>query len=133
MVKPTNLRWPGGCFADEYHWKDGIGPIDRRPDTYCRTWYSYTSNDVGTDEFIAVCRMLGAEPSLCVNYGTGTPQEAADWVEYCNGGPDTRWGRIRAENGHAEPYNVKYWNVGNEVYLSAEMGGTNGIEYGNNL
>jgi alpha-N-arabinofuranosidase len=97
---------------------------------YNRAWKSPTDNDVGTDEFVALCRLLGAEPYLCVNYGTGSPEEAADWVEYCNGSVETRWGKVRAANGHPEPYDVKYWNIGNELYLPTELGATNGTEYG---
>ncbi|MGQ0634986.1 MAG: alpha-L-arabinofuranosidase C-terminal domain-containing protein [Planctomycetaceae bacterium] len=130
VAKPTSLRWPGGCYADDYHWKDGIGPRDQRPDVFKRPWQDWCANDVGTDEFVALCRSLDAEPYICVNFGTGTPEEAAAWVEYCNGAPTTKWGRVRAANGHPDPYNVRYWNIGNETYLGTEFGGTNGTEYG---
>jgi alpha-N-arabinofuranosidase len=129
-MNPTILRFPGGCFADDYHWQDGIGPIDTRPSVYNRAWRRHTTNDVGTDEFIALCRKLGAEPNLCVNFGTGTAQEAAAWVEYCNGPPDSPWGKVRADNGHPEPYNVEYWGIGNEVCYANEIGATNAKEYG---
>ena len=89
-------------------------------------------NDVGTDEFIRLCKKLGAEPYITVNVGTGTPQEAARWVEYCNGGPKTEMGRLRAKNGHAQPYGVKYWNIGNEEYLPT-LGGTDGRQYSRNF
>lgn len=126
----TNLRWPGGCFADDYDWRAGIGPLDRRAVTYNRAWKSFTPNDVGTDEFIQLCRLLEAEPYLCVNYGTGTPEEAAAWVEYCNGPADSEWGRVRAAHGYPEPYGVRYWNIGNEIYLPNEFGATSGSDYG---
>ncbi len=129
-ISPTIIRWPGGCFADDYHWKDGIGPVDARPDVMNRAWKSPTDNDVGIDEFVTLCRLVGAEPYICVNYGTGSPEEAAELVEYCNGGAETRWGKVRADNGHPEPYGIRYWNIGNELYLPTEIGATNGREYG---
>jgi len=128
-ISPTSIRWPGGWFASDYHWNDGIGPVDQRPGRFNRTWNAYTTNDVGTDEFVALCRRLGAEPVITVNVGTGTPEEAAQWVEYCNGGGNTKMGRLRAQYGHPEPYNVKYWCVGNEEYLPT-IGATSGKQYG---
>jgi alpha-N-arabinofuranosidase len=128
-ISPTSIRWPGGWFASDYHWKDGIGPIDERPARFNRTWNAYTTNDVGTDEFIVLCRKLGAEPYITVNVGTGTAEEAAQWVEYCNGGRETKMGRLRAQHGHPEPYGIKYWSIGNEEYLPT-IGGTSGREYG---
>jgi len=128
-VTPTSIRWPGGWFVSDYHWQDGIGPVDQRPARFSRPWNAYTTNDVGTDDFIALCRTLGAEPFITVNVGTGTPEEAAQWVEYCNGRPDTRMGRLRAQHGHPEPLQVKLWSVGNEEYLPT-LGGTGGSEYG---
>ena len=78
------LRWPGGCFADDYHWEDGIGPRERRPRRRNRWWSGEDSNHFGTDEFIDFCRRIGARPYLCVNVGSGSPTEAANWLEYCN-------------------------------------------------
>ncbi len=79
------LRWPGGCFADDYHWRDGIGPHDKRPKTVNIHWGNYTEdNSFGTHEFIELCRLIGAEPYLAANLGSGTPQEMRDWIEYCN-------------------------------------------------
>ncbi len=126
---PTSIRWPGGWYASDYHWRDGIGPIDERPARFNRTWNAYTTNDVGTDEFIMLCRKLGAEPYITVNVGTGTAEEAAQWVEYCNGNRETKLGRLRAQYGHPEPYKVKYWSIGNEEYLPT-LGGTSGRQYG---
>jgi alpha-L-arabinofuranosidase len=131
-ITPTMIRWPGGWFVSDYHWKDAIGPIDQRPASFNRAWNAYTSNDIGTDEFIALSRKLGAEPYISVNVGTGTPEEAAQWVEYCNGDAKTEMGRLRALNGHPEPYNVKYWSIGNEEYLPT-LGGTDGRQYGRNF
>ena len=80
-------------------------------------WNSCDPHHVGTDEHIALARHIGAEPLICVNAGDGTAQEAADWVEYCNGGLETKWGKVRAERGHPEPFNVKYWEIGNEIWI----------------
>jgi len=108
------LRWPGGCFADSYHWQDGIGPREERPRRYNLWWHQPEKNEFGTDEFIRFCRMIGTEPYICVNVGSGTVEEARAWVEYCNSNQDTTWAQKRAENGSAEPFNVKFWGVGNE-------------------
>ena len=109
------LRWPGGNFVSGYHWRHGVGPVDARPTEPNPAWESLEYNLFGTDEFMAFCRAVGCEPMICVNAGNGTPQEAADWVEYCNGSTDTSMGRLRAENGHPEPYNVRLWEIGNEL------------------
>jgi len=127
-LKPSCIRWPGGWFVSDYHWQDGIGPVDRRPARLNRAWMAYTANDVGVDEYLKLCNKVGAEPYICVNVGTGTPEEAAALVEYVNGAPDTRWGRVRAENGHSDPYRAKVWNVGNEEWLPT-LGGTKGSLY----
>ncbi|MGC1107984.1 MAG: alpha-L-arabinofuranosidase C-terminal domain-containing protein [Candidatus Acidiferrales bacterium] len=116
------LRWPGGNFSSGYNWKDGIGPKDARPRRWDTAWQEEESNRFGTDEFIEYCRKLGAEPYICANMGTGTMQDAADWVEYCNATTDTYWANLRKKNGHPEPYNVKYWALGNEVYGSWQAG-----------
>ncbi|MFE0905919.1 alpha-L-arabinofuranosidase C-terminal domain-containing protein [Streptomyces mutabilis] len=121
----TNVRFPGGCYAAYYHWKDGVGPTSERPSTRYRadgTWPA--ANDFGTDEFMAWCQEARAEPYLCVNMGTGTPEEARDWVEYCNGEPGSRWADERVRNGHPEPYSVRYWALGNEISGAWEMGYT---------
>ena len=108
------MRWPGGCCADHYHWKNGIGP-ERLPrmhpvmDPGNPVW----RNEFGTDEFLKLCALVGAEPILTINTATGSPEEFLDWFEYVNGAPETKYGKMRAENGHPEPYNVKYWGVGN--------------------
>lgn len=121
-LKPNILRFPGGCFADSYHWKDGIGQRDKRPTVWNQAWGGWETNEVGTDEFIQLCRLTNSEPLICVNFGSGSPQEAADWVEYCNGSAESKFGAIRAMNGHPEPYRVKYWMIGNEIYGSWEIG-----------
>jgi alpha-N-arabinofuranosidase len=110
------LRWPGGNFASTYRWRDGVGPVEKRPTLPNYAWGQQENNFFGTDEFIAFCRAVGCEPMICINAGSGTVSEAARWLEYCNGGVDTLMGRLRAENGHPESYNVKHWEVGNELW-----------------
>ena len=117
----TILRWPGGNFAGEYSWMDGLLPVDMRaPFESClgieTQPYSmgYDYHEIGTDEFIALCRAVGAQPFITINPAWNTPEENAAWVEYCNGSADTPCGRIRAERGHPEPYGVKLWSLGNE-------------------
>ena len=110
------LRWPGGNFVSGYHWEEGIGPFERRPTRPNYAWGGVEPNLFGTDEFIAFCRSVGCEPMICINGGDGTPEEAARWVEYCNGPAQSPMGRLRATNGHPEPYDVRYWEVGNELW-----------------
>ncbi len=109
-------RFPGGNFVSAYEWRDAIGDPDRRAPTYDPVWGSVQSNDVGTDEFVDLCRLLGAEPYITVNAGFGDANSAQDLVEYCNGAASTRMGHWRAVNGHPEPYKVKYWGIGNEMW-----------------
>ncbi|MFB6068348.1 MAG: alpha-N-arabinofuranosidase [Halobacterium sp.] len=114
------LRWPGGCFADDYHWEDGIGPREERPTRRNAFWTQGRAdipeepNEFGTEEFMRVCDLLDAEPYLAANLGSGSPGEAADWLEYCNYDGDTELANRRAENGSEEPHDVKFWGVGNE-------------------
>jgi alpha-N-arabinofuranosidase len=127
-VKPPIIRWPGGCFASPYRWKDGIGPQHKRRVTPRELWDDLDINSLGTDEFIALCRKVGAEPLIVVNIGTPQwnadaethdfLQDVLDWIEYCNGpaGSGSKWGKVRAANGHPEPYNVKYWEIDNETW-----------------
>lgn len=116
------VRYPGGNFVATYNWTDGIGPRDRRPKRPELAWLGIEPNTFGTDEFMHWLSVLSegkderVEPYLCLNFGTGTLTEALAWVEYCNGTRDTYWANKRRENGHAEPYNVKYWALGNEVW-----------------
>ncbi|MHC4559476.1 MAG: alpha-L-arabinofuranosidase C-terminal domain-containing protein [Planctomycetota bacterium] len=112
------LRWPGGNFVSGYHWRDGIGPVEQRPTLPNYAWGEQENNFFGTDEFIAFCRAVRCEPMICINAGNGTPEEAAQWVEYCNGGTNTAMGKLRAANGHPRPYGVKHWEVGNELWGS---------------
>jgi len=98
------LRWPGGNFVSGYRWRDGVGLLDARPVVPNPAWAGLEFNTFGTAEFIAFCRLVGCEPMICVNAGDGTPDEAAAWVEYCNGGPTTPMGRPARPHGHPEPF-----------------------------
>lgn len=116
-VKVPIIRWPGGCYADYYHWQEGVGPREQRPGRVNIWWgRGVDTNEFGTDEYLRFCSLVGAEPYLCLNVGTGTPEEALAWLEYCNYEGDSTYARMRADNGHPEPYGVKYWSVGNENY-----------------
>lgn len=119
-ISPAVVRWPGGCYVSAYHWKDGVGP-ERQP-AYDKAWRVEESNRFGTDEFMDFCDKIEAEPYICTNAGTGTPEEMSDWVEYCNLPDQGKWARARISNGHPQPYGVKYWSIGNENYLGGEMG-----------
>jgi alpha-L-arabinofuranosidase len=108
------LRWPGGCFADNYHWMDGIGPREKRPKKHNLWWNQPESNAFGTDEFMRFLGLVGSEGYFCLNVGSGTVEEACSWVEYCNSSQNSAMATLRKENGHPDPYNVKFWGVGNE-------------------
>jgi len=112
------LRWPGGNFVSTYHWRDGVGPLEQRPTLPNYAWGQQENNFFGTDEFIAFCRAVGCEPMICINAGSGTPAEAAQWIEYCNGDAQTPMGKLRAANGSPKPYSVKHWEIGNELWGS---------------
>ena len=113
-LKAPVIRWPGGCFADAYHWRNGVGPVEERPQQWNLWWEQEEPNTFGTDEFLGFCEKVGAAPYICVNVGSGSPEEAVAWMEYCNSTHHTDLTRLRAENGHPEPYGVRYWGVGNE-------------------
>jgi alpha-N-arabinofuranosidase len=123
------LRWPGGNFVSGYHWTDGIGPVEQRPRQMELAWHSIEPNLFGTNEFMHYCQVMGIEPYLCVNMGTGTMDEARAWVEYCNGTGDTHWANLRRQHGHEEPYNVKYWGLGNEMYGHWQIGALSAEDY----
>lgn len=112
-----NLRWPGGCFADTYHWKDGIGPKANRP-TIVNTWWGGITEDnsFGTHEFLELCQQLETAPFISGNVGSGTIQELADWVQYTNAAHESPMSKLRTENGQKDPWNVKYWGLGNEAW-----------------
>ncbi|RAL11540.1 alpha-N-arabinofuranosidase [Aspergillus homomorphus CBS 101889] len=110
------VRYPGGNFMATYHWIDGVGPRENRPSRPELAWLGTETNQFGTDEFMKWCEVLGTEPYLCLNFGTGTLDEALAWVDYCNGTRDTYYANLRRKHGREEPYNVKYWALGNEVW-----------------
>jgi alpha-L-arabinofuranosidase len=135
-LRPAFLRWPGGNVAQDYHWTWGIGPRDERTTWVNLSWNNEPEpSDFGTDEYIQFCRNLGAEPTLVVNVeGRGaTAEEAAAWVEYVNGSPNTKYGARRARNGHPQPYGVKYWELGNEVWGDWVRGFSDAATYGRNF
>jgi alpha-N-arabinofuranosidase len=112
-----NLRWPGGCFADTYHWKDGIGEKEKRPKMVNIWWGGITEdNSFGTHEFLNMCELLGTEPYISGNVGSGTAQELAEWVQYVNFKGVSPMSDLRAKNGRSQPWNVKFWGVGNEAW-----------------
>lgn len=111
------LRWPGGCFADTYHWQDGIGPQADRKTIVNTNWGGVTEdNSFGTHEFMELCAQIGCEPYLSGNVGSGTVQEFSDWVEYCNMPGTSPMASLRRRNGREEPWNVRYWGIGNEAW-----------------
>jgi alpha-N-arabinofuranosidase len=122
QLKGTVYRWPGGNFVSGYNWRDGIGDRDRRPPRKNPAWTGVEHNDFGTDEFIVFCREIDTEPMIAANTGFGDAYSAAQWVEYANRGTDTIGGKWRAKNGNAEPYGVKYWCVGNEMFGPWQLG-----------
>jgi alpha-L-arabinofuranosidase len=117
-LKIPNLRWPGGCFADTYQWKDGIGPKSKRPSIVNRWWGGVTEdNSFGTHDFLNMCKRIGCEPYLAANVGSGTVQNFIDWIQYVNFKPTSSpMALLREQNGQKEPWNVKIWGVGNEAW-----------------
>jgi alpha-L-arabinofuranosidase len=117
-LKIPNLRWPGGCFADTYHWRDGVGPKKTRPSMLNIWWGNVREdNSFGTNEFLNMCELLGTEPYLSGNVGSGSPQELGDWIRYTthpNG--SSPMPELRQQNGRTKPWNVKYWGIGNEAW-----------------
>ena len=126
-INIPNLRWPGGCFADTYHWKDGIGPLKDRP-TIVNTWWGGVTEDnsFGTHNFLNLCEELDCEPYLAGNVGSGTVQEFTDWLQYVNHAEGSPMAKLRKENGREEPWDVKFWGVGNEPW---GCGGNMDAEY----
>lgn len=132
LLRPLNLsvlRWPGGNFASNYHWTDGVGPRASRPSRMDLAWGGTEPNQFGTDEFLSYCAELGAAPYICLNMGTGTLAEALDWVEYCNAKTRSYWADQRGRNGHNEPYGVTWWGLGNEIYGDWQVGQLSVAEY----
>ncbi len=114
-INVPNLRWPGGCFADEYHWRDGIGPRAQRPTMINTHWGGVTEdNSFGTHEFFELCEQLGTEPYICGNVGSGSVEEMSKWVEYITFDGKSPMADLRRQNGREQPWKVKYWGIGNE-------------------
>ena len=124
------IRYPGGNFVSGYNWLDGVGPKQDRPRVLDRAWNSSNSNQFGTNEFLAWCKAVGTEPLMGLNFGTGTAEQAADLVEYCNVSSGTRWSDLRRKHGIAEPHNVKHWCLGNEMDGWWQIGHMSAFEYG---
>jgi alpha-N-arabinofuranosidase len=117
-------RLPGGNFISDWRWYDSVGDIDKRPPMFDYAWNAMQTNDVGLDEFMTLCKLIGTEPYITVNAGFGDAHSAAEEVEYMNGVANTRLGAMRARNGHPEPYHIKYWDIGNEPYGVWQLGRT---------
>ncbi|WP_453992696.1 alpha-N-arabinofuranosidase [Bacillus nitroreducens] len=126
-LKIPNVRWPGGCFADEYHWKDGIGPRESRPSIVNNNWGKVTENNhFGTHEFLDFCEQLGTEPYICGNVGSGTVQEMQEWIEYITFDGESPMANLRRKNGRDKPWKLKYFGIGNENW---GCGGKMRVEY----
>lgn len=122
VLAPPVIRWPGGCYADTYHWRDGIGERASRPVTYNENFGTYETdnNHFGTHEFMVLCEMVGARPWLNVNVLSGGVREMREWVEYCNRSEKTALSMERAKNGSEKPFQVQYWGLGNESWDKSE-------------
>ena len=121
-LSPTMLRFPGGTAVKTFHWEDGVGPKEERKARKNLIWGGINDFHFGTCEFIEYCREIGAEPCLVVNLSTGSPEEAANWVEYCNGTENTYYANLRRSHGYPEPFGVKYWALGNEEGAEPDAG-----------
>ena len=128
-VKTPLIRFPGGNYVSNYRWENGIGDKEKRPRVYDYAWHAEDDNQFGTVEFIKFCRKVGAEPLICVNMGSGTVEEAMNWVEFCNGKGHTRYAQMRRNLGYEEPFGVKYWGLGNEMYGVWQLNHLNAKEY----
>ncbi|TFG04534.1 MAG: hypothetical protein EU536_04430 [Promethearchaeota archaeon] len=135
-LKPTIIRWPGGCFSDVYEWKGGIGPQNERRRLPNKHWGLYGpkigpkhDNSFGSDEYMTFLSEVNSVPYVNVNFGSGTAEEAAQWVEYMNGDRTTEYGGLRAKNGHPAPYNVKIWGIANEIFGNWEKGNLPAADY----
>ena len=124
------IRYPGGNFVSGYNWLDGVGPREKRPRTLDKAWNTTESNQFGTDEFMAWCKLAGTTPLMGLNLGTGSAEDAAALVEYCNIDKGTKWSELRREHGIADPYNAQYWCLGNEMDGPWQVGHMTATEYG---
>lgn len=128
-IGATMLRWPGGNYAGDYRWRDGMlepdmrGPIQAFMEDESQPYtYGFDNHEINTDDFISLCKEVGAEPFITFNFTWDSAEDCANWVEYCNGDITTEYGKLRAERGHADPYNVKFWSLGNELGLKSMEG-----------
>ncbi len=124
-----NVRWPGGNYVSGYNWKDGIGPKEQRPAMLDLAWHQVESNQMGTDEYVRLCNLIGADNFLCINAGTGTLDDARHWLEYCNVEKGTYYSDLRRGYGNEEPFNVKYVGLGNEIDGPWQMGQKSAEDY----
>jgi alpha-N-arabinofuranosidase len=130
MLGVPIMRYPGGNFVSGYNWLDGVGPKNARPTVLERAWNALETNQFGTNEFIEWCSLVGTEPLLACNLGTGTPEMAVAYVEYCNVDKGTKWSELRRSHGYEQPHNVRYWCLGNEMDGPWQMGHMPAREYG---
>jgi len=132
LMKQLNIRsvrWPGGNYVSGYNWEDGIGPKDQRPAKKDLAWNQIETNQMGTDEYVKLCNLIGAENFLCINAGTGSLDDARNWVEYCNGEKGTYYADLRSKFGNEHPFNIKYVGLGNEIDGPWQMGQKNVEDY----
>jgi len=127
-LAPPVIRFPGGTVMHIYHWEDAIGPMEQRKKKKNIIWGGVLRPEFGTAEFVSYCRRVGAEPMICVNMASGTPEEAGNWVEYCNGTGNTYYASLRRSHGYPEPFGVKYWCIGNECYAEPDIGIQNDVQ-----
>lgn len=128
-LKIPVVRWPGGNYVSGYNWEDGIGPKDQRPARLDLAWHQVETNQMGTDEYVKLCKLIGAENFICINGGTGTLDQARHWVEYCNTEKGTWYSDLRRKYGNEAPFKVKYWALGNEIDGPWQMGQKNAEDY----
>lgn len=128
-LKIPVVRWPGGNFVSGYNWEDGIGPKNQRPARLDLAWHQVESNQMGTDEYVELCRLIGAENFICLNAGLGTLDQARHWVEYCNYQGGTYYSDLRRKYGNEQPFKVKYWALGNEIDGPWQMGQKSAEDY----
>jgi alpha-L-arabinofuranosidase len=132
LVKDLHIpvvRWPGGNYVSGYNWEDGIGPKDQRPARLDLAWHQIDNNQMGTDEYAKLCSLIGAENFVCINAGLGTLDQARHWIEYCNYPKGTYYSDLRRKHGNEQPFNVKYWSLGNEIDGPWQLGQKNAEDY----